>query len=100
MGLSMTRYLRREADFVPWRAAYRALTAVEKRLRDTEVYPLFRKYILALVAEPYNNFGWKDEGGHLQRRARISVLSLACRNGHTGCKEEAGERFSAWIGDK
>ena len=29
------------------------------------------------------------------------ILFYSCaRNGHTGCKEEAGERFSAWIGDK
>ena len=37
------------------------------------------QYILALVAEPYNSFGWNDDGGHLRRMARISVLNLACR---------------------
>ena len=101
--LSMTRYLRLEADYVPWRTAYKALTRVESRIRDTEAYPSFRKaridkifwfptivrlnvnialtiqYILALVAEPYNNFGWNDDGGHLMRLARVSVLNLACR---------------------
>ena len=41
--LTMTRYLSLESDLVPWRAAYRALTRVESRIRDTEVYPLFRK---------------------------------------------------------
>ena len=41
--LSMTRYLRLESDLVPWRTAYRALTRVESRIRDTEVYPSFRK---------------------------------------------------------
>jgi len=97
--LSMTRYLRLEADYVPWRTAYKALTRVESRIRDTEAYPSFRKYILALVAEPYNNFGWNDDGGHLKRLARVSVLNLACRNGHTGCIEEAGKRFANWISD-
>ena len=41
--LSMTRYLRLEADYVPWRTAYKALTRVESRIRDTEAYPSFRK---------------------------------------------------------
>ncbi len=41
--LSMTRYLKAEKDLVPWRTVYNKLTSIEKLLKNTEVYPLFRE---------------------------------------------------------
>jgi glutamyl aminopeptidase len=41
--LSMTRYLRKESDLVPWQTVYSKLVNMEGKLKDTEAYPMFRK---------------------------------------------------------
>ncbi len=38
--------------------------------------------MLSLVEDRYNQLGWRDEGSHAEKRTRVIILSLACRNGH------------------
>ncbi len=53
--------------------------------------------MLSLVEARYNDLGWSDTGSHAERRTRVIILSLACRNGHQGCLGEAGRLFREWI---
>jgi hypothetical protein len=52
---------------------------------------------LSLASDQYDRFGWSDTGSHTERQARLNVLNLACRNGHTGCQDEAGRIFKQWV---
>ena len=41
--LSMVQYLKNEQDFVPWEVALRELGSMEKRLKNTDAYPMYRQ---------------------------------------------------------
>ena len=58
------------------------------------------QYIVDLIDGHYERLGWRDDGSHTDRRTRIEMLSLACRNGHVECLGQAGDLFLAWIKDK
>ena len=58
------------------------------------------QYVLSMVSDHYERLQWDDTGSHNERIHRINILTLACRNGHKPCLDQAGDRFLAWIRDK
>jgi hypothetical protein len=48
------------------------------------------QYIVDLVDVHYERLGWRDDGRHTDRRLRLEILALACRNGHGECLSQAG----------
>ena len=61
-------------------------------------YNVFQ-FILSLVTDHYDRLGWNDEGSLPERRNRVDVLGLACKNGHAKCLKAAGVAFTMWIDD-
>lgn len=98
--LAMTKYLKKENSLIPWESAYDKIVSMGQLLIDTPTYPLFRKYVLSLVSDHYDRLQWVDNGSHNERIHRINILTMACRNGHKACLDQAGDRFLAWIRDK
>ena len=98
--LSMTRYLKKEQSLIPWESAYDKINTMGKLLQDSPTYSIFRKYVLSLVKEHYDRLQWNDAGTHIDKLHRINILTLACKNGHKPCLEQAGNVFLAWISDK
>ena len=58
------------------------------------------QYYINLVDGHYNRLGFNDDGNHVNKMNRLNILHLACRNGHSACRTEAGNQFLAWIKDK
>ena len=50
----------------------------------------------------YKRLGFKEneDDSHVDKMNRLNILHLACRNGHSTCRTEAGNSFLAWIKDK
>merc|ERR1711879_805651 len=66
-------------------------------LEFTPTFPLFRAYVVDLVSPHYDQLGWRDDGSHVERMNRYNILGLACKYGHTGCRQEAGRLFQRWV---
>jgi len=93
----MSKYLRNETHMVPLRTAFSKLTTIGKYLQNTKAQVLFKKYIEEILEKLYSRLGWADEGSHVQKLTRNSVLQMACRNEHIDCNQVAGKLFTKWI---
>jgi len=97
--LDMTSYLTRETHLVPWDTIYASLKDLGTKLRNTQVYRKYRKYMVELVSSHYHRLGWKDEGRHTDKLNRYNILNLACDHGYKACNERAEQIFNQWIKD-
>ena len=64
------------------------------QLTQTNPVLFLFQYIVDLVDGHYERLGWRDDGSHNDRRLRLEVLALACRNGHSQCLSQAGENLN------
>jgi len=97
--LSMTKYMQKEQNLVPWETVFDTLVQIIDLLRYTETYPLFQNYIQDLVRSRYREMGWDDTGSHADKLNRYNILSLACRSGLQECLDKAASLFTTWITD-
>ena len=93
----MSIYLENETHLVPLRTAFKKLVTIDEYLANTDTMVLFKEYFLHILENIYNRFGWADEGSHIEKLARNSVLKMACKHGQVQCKEQAGKLLSKWI---
>ncbi|XP_063244276.1 glutamyl aminopeptidase-like isoform X1 [Bacillus rossius redtenbacheri] len=100
-ALDLSRYLRRETEYVPWAAASSNIAFLRSMLSGTTAYPKLRKYVRHLIHDIYNEVGWEvtPDESHLKKLLRVKVLSLACAYGLPEGLAEAGRRFAAWVSD-
>ncbi|KAM8970664.1 glutamyl aminopeptidase [Sarcophilus harrisii] len=97
VSLNLTKYLKNETDYLPWQRIISALSYVSSMLEDdTELYPLLKGYLRSQVKPLADSLGWKDEGNHLEKLLRASVLGLACKVGDTDALNNASELFKQW----
>ena len=95
--LSMTEYLEQETHLVAWDTVFDQLVGMGNLLEFTSTFLLFRAYVVDLVSPHYDQLGWRDDGSHVERMNRYNILGLACKYGHTGCRQEAGRLFQRWV---
>ncbi|XP_076317960.1 uncharacterized protein LOC143229476 isoform X3 [Tachypleus tridentatus] len=98
-ALDLSLYLKNERHLVPWSIAQTALTYITNILEDTKVSKALKEFISSLTEDVMKELGWEDVGGHLERRTRISVISLACSSGSELCLKQAVERLEQWRSD-
>jgi len=98
-ALSLTGYLNKETEYIPWTAALNGISYIDKMLKRTAAYGEFKKYMLKLVTPLYNRLGStaKDTDEHLDILLRRRVVSWACKVDHTECVEQATENFNEWM---
>ncbi|XP_074084809.1 glutamyl aminopeptidase isoform X2 [Macrotis lagotis] len=95
--LNLTLYLTREQEYLTWQRVVSALSYMTSMLEDDrELYPLLQKYLRSRVKPVADSLGWKDEGGHLEKLLRASVLGLACKMGDTDALNNASKLFKEW----
>ena len=95
LALNLTAYLETgERDYVPWETALNHFANLDAIMNG---HPLMRKYFLKLIQPTLNNLGWNDDGSHLTRKLRASLLKAAVLYGHDPTIEITRKRFDEWI---
>ncbi|NXU80196.1 AMPE aminopeptidase, partial [Oreotrochilus melanogaster] len=96
--LNLTKYLRNEADYLPWDRVISSVSYLADMLEDdTNLYPRFQEYFLYLVKPIVDKLQWNDTGSHLERLLRASVLDFACSMDDTKSLETASQLFKQWL---
>ncbi|XP_028152016.2 glutamyl aminopeptidase isoform X2 [Diabrotica virgifera virgifera] len=102
--LELTKKLKDEIDFTPWSVATSNLKDILARLRGakSDMISAYKEYITKIVSPAYNKFTWTEDASdkHLEKLARLRVLSLACSADHKEALEEARSKFNTWIETK
>ncbi|KAL7728103.1 hypothetical protein ACLKA6_002245 [Drosophila palustris] len=97
VAFDMTKYLAKEADYVPWSVAASKLTSLKRTLYYTSSYVKYKKYATALIEPIYKTVTWTVGDNHLNNRLRVTVLGAACSLGLESCLTEVGEQFNTWL---
>jgi len=99
-ALSLTNFLSREDEYVPWAAALSGLSHLNKMLKRTAAYGEFKRYMLRLIDPIYTKLGFteKPEDSHLDILLRKKAVSWACSMGNLDCLDQARSKFSSWMG--
>jgi len=98
-ALSMTGYLSKELEYIPWKAALSGFEYIKTMLRATPAYGEFKRYMLSLIKPIYNKLGFNTNPSdtHLQTLLRKIAVKWACSMGHKECIKFASNKFAAWM---
>ncbi|XP_070546899.1 aminopeptidase N-like [Ptychodera flava] len=105
-ALSVTLYLDRENDYLPWMAAIKGFNYIRKRMYTTEPYGLLQNYIKQKVGHLVNILGWGvgdnygtlgSKGNLQQRFLRTLTLKTLCENGDAEAVSQAVTLFDNWL---
>jgi len=98
-ALSLTGYLDKETEYIPWSSALSGLSYLNTILKRTPAYGEFKKYIRNLISPLYQRlgFGSKSSDSHLDLLLRKTVVSWACSVDHEDCKNSATAKFEEWM---
>eukprot|EP00090_Calanus_glacialis_P046064 TRINITY_DN885_c0_g1_i5.p1 TRINITY_DN885_c0_g1~~TRINITY_DN885_c0_g1_i5.p1 ORF type:complete len:807 (+),score=220.22 TRINITY_DN885_c0_g1_i5:315-2423(+) len=99
-ALSVTGYLSKEVEYIPWASALSGLSYINKMLKRTAAYGDFKRYMLKLIDPIYTKLGFnaRPEDGHLDIKLRKKAISWACSMGNKDCLNKARENFDDWMG--
>ena len=101
VALTLTLYLERETDYVPWRTTFNNMQFLHNMLRTSEQYNNFMSYIRKIMKsvtsqvryEPYQ----KGEELDIVKLLRVYAMGWACRAGVDECKSYTNREFNAWL---
>ncbi|XP_008211798.2 endoplasmic reticulum aminopeptidase 2 isoform X2 [Nasonia vitripennis] len=75
--LQLSLYLLNERDYVPWATALNYLHSWKEKLSESSAYKRYIIFLKMLLAPVTKYVGWSDDGSHLKKLLRISVLQSA-----------------------
>nr|CAD7397318.1 unnamed protein product [Timema poppensis] len=94
---SLTDYLARETDYIPWYAAFKGFSYLNTGLQDSSenYYSIFKIYVLSLLDKAYKqlDFQEKKSDDHVTKLNRNLILTWACKLGSESCTKTATELF-------
>ncbi|XP_075149954.1 glutamyl aminopeptidase-like [Haematobia irritans] len=97
IALDLSKYLKKELDYVPWSVAASRLSALKSLLSSTDVYSGLVKYGRTLLTNVYQAVKWDNSVDHLFNLLRVTILNAMCSFGDSEALEEAGKRFNEWL---
>jgi len=99
-ALSVTGYLSKEVEYVPWASALTGLSYINKMMKRTPAYGDFKKYMLKIIDPIFTKLGFnaRPEDTHLDIMLRKKAVSWACSMGNKECLDKARENFGYWMG--
>ncbi|XP_067008196.2 aminopeptidase N [Anabrus simplex] len=96
-AFNITGYLAVEEDYIPWLSGLNGLSFLNRRLLGHKDYSYFQTFVLNLLDKVYNKLEFKDDGGHVDKLHRSSILSWACNMGHPGCLANATQKLENFV---
>ncbi|XP_054279876.1 aminopeptidase N-like isoform X2 [Macrosteles quadrilineatus] len=98
LAFHLLRYLKQEAEYLPWKAGLGGLSNIDRLLRRTPVYEHFRKYMQKLLSPIYEKFSRMTDTPKTFEGVKHQslVLSWACRFNVGDCNSQASQLFLQW----
>lgn len=98
MAFKLTKYLRKEEEYVPWEAVITNVNTIKSILpRSSPSFKYLEKYIYNLSFPLYQKLGFNDTGSHLEIYKRNIVLGTMCGAGESSCLSQASRYFQNWM---
>ncbi|XP_062585470.1 uncharacterized protein LOC134247152 isoform X2 [Saccostrea cucullata] len=98
IALKMVEYLGSETDYVPWYAARKELSYVQKMLARSNLYGKFKNFMKKLIKSPYDKLGMDNSGsGHLEIYTRSLLVKEACSYGIESCNSGSLRMYQQWM---
>lgn len=102
IAFAMINYLRQEVEYIPWKSALSNLNAINRLLKRTPIYGVFRSYIQFIVEPIYEKlqiFG--DDRTVSQRldatKQLVQIAAWACRFDVGDCVQRSVALFAKWM---
>ncbi|XP_076049754.1 glutamyl aminopeptidase-like [Oratosquilla oratoria] len=96
---SLISYMDKEDNYVAWKPVASHLKNMGFLLKMTKAYPDYRRYVVQLVEGHVARLGSSDNGTHLERSLRPTLLSVACSHGEPRCLSQASHLLQQWLED-
>ncbi|KAI5728487.1 hypothetical protein M8J77_016879 [Diaphorina citri] len=98
-ALELTRYLKTEKDFIPWYAVWSHIRDLLHTYAQTEVANQMKTYFIDRLEGIFNELGLEDKSTeeNMSKLGRSSISLWICNLGHSGCYNQAVDKFRAWI---
>ena len=102
IALSLTEYLSKEMEYIPWQAAFKSFSFIDLMLNDNSSlveYGYLKNYLTEMLTPLYTQLGFESqpEDKHLTVLNRKSVLTWLCRYGHEECVTKTTNLFAEWM---
>lgn len=96
--MSVTPYLKRETDHLPWKAFFNSLSYIHERFEQQTFQKELNGYFLDLLSEMYDKVGFddRDDDEHLDKLNREMILQWACKLNKAECIQKSVDLFAAW----
>ncbi|KAL3205138.1 hypothetical protein MRX96_040893 [Rhipicephalus microplus] len=83
VALEATKYLLKEQDYIPWKAAFEKMKDVGVRLQTTESYSKWKGYMSSLLSANFANISWDgNETSLLSAELESELAFLTCYYGY------------------
>ncbi|XP_034444137.1 aminopeptidase Ey-like [Hippoglossus hippoglossus] len=102
LALNLTRFLRNETEFIPWKSAMTNLGYFVLMFDRSEVYGPMQTYLREQVTGLYNFYkNYTDHSrvpkDHSSQHSQINAVRVACSNGLPECVTMATRMFAIWM---
>ncbi|XP_060068640.1 glutamyl aminopeptidase-like [Ylistrum balloti] len=97
VALSMTLYLDKEFNHLPWESAYTAFAYISSMFQYGGSFGPWREYVVMKSKPALEQLGWADTGTHLQKLMRMNLIALTCGHSDSDCLDNATVLFRAWL---
>ncbi|XP_058125970.1 aminopeptidase N-like [Anopheles ziemanni] len=102
IAFAMMNYLRQEDEYIPWKSALTNLNAINRILRRTPIYAVFRSYIQYIVEPIYERLDIFNAtlipNDRLDTVKKLALIaSWACRFDVGDCVDRSVQLFSQWM---
>ncbi|XP_042215813.1 aminopeptidase N-like isoform X2 [Homarus americanus] len=100
-ALGVLSYLRKEKQFVPWKAAFNNFQYLYDMFYRDPAYGALKDYLLSIIVPMYDKLGFEEEPGEdqLAQKLRTDVITWACNLGHLDCRNKSLAIFRRWMAD-
>nr|CAD7255859.1 unnamed protein product [Timema shepardi] len=102
-ALSLTKYLSRETDYIPWYSALTGFNYLDRRIRGMSEYDhhTFKKCVLRLFETVNDTLGFEEQerDSHTTKINRNLIMSWLCNYEVKSCTDYATREFAALMND-
>ncbi|XP_071443952.1 aminopeptidase N-like [Hetaerina americana] len=98
MVFDLLNYLKKEKHYLPWKAALRNIAYIDRMLRRTAEYGIFKKFMKKLLTPIYEEIssGSIDESILFDVKQRQQIIGWACTYNVGDCVTQAYTAFKKW----